>query len=124
MLMVLGAISALGTGVGTTVVSESVGVTSISFGPSSVKGVGVSDGVGVAVGVGVDVEVLVGVGVGSGVGVSVEVGVEVDVGDDVGISVVLGGGDACGVGVMPAVIVQAIKVTDDKIAKMADVLLL
>jgi len=122
--MVLGAISATCTGVGTAVVSESVGVTSSNSGPLSVKDVGVSDGVGVAVGVGVDVEVLVGVGVGSGVGVSVEVGVKVGIGDDVGISIVLEGDGACGVGVRPAVIVQAIKMTDDRIPKMADVTLL
>lgn len=121
MLIVLGAIAATGTGVGTAVVSESVGVTSISSGPSSVKDVGVSDGVGVAVGVGVTVGVVVDVGVGFGVGVNVgvDVGGKVGVGDGGSVSV---GAGVCVTDVRLDVIVQAIKMMDDRIPKTADVI--
>jgi hypothetical protein len=85
--MAPGATAIVGTGEGTAVVSERVGVTPIKAGGSIWKGVGVSDGVGVAVGVAVGVWVGLLVGVLEGVGDGR--GVEVAVGSGVGVGVLL-----------------------------------
>jgi hypothetical protein len=98
MLIVSGAISALGTGVGIAVPPVSAAVALINTGVLRVKGCGEGVGVpvGVAVGLGVNVGVAVGVGDGGGTGVAVGVqvggtgvcvavgGTEVGTGDDVG----------------------------------------
>jgi hypothetical protein len=83
-------ISAVGTGVGMGVVSESVGVTPTSTGAASEKGVGVGAGVGVAVGLGATV------GNGSSVGIahltSLRVGVTVGKGGkDWRVDIIAGG---------------------------------
>jgi len=88
--MVPGAISTTGTGVGTAVVSERVGVTPINTGVASEKEVGVSVGAGVSVGVAVGLGVKV--AVGSGVGTGVKMG-DSGVGTGVGVT---GGGVGSG----------------------------
>jgi hypothetical protein len=102
--MILGAISTVGTGVGTAVVSEKVGVTAINAGASSERtsseGLGVAEGRRVGVAVGASVGVAVGIGVGKGkVGVEVGVGARVLVGLGTGVSVGWGVGIGAGTGV-------------------------